>query len=102
MLTAELKKKKQFVKELGDVIVKYQPNVIDVEYEVYENIYGNGFQEFLVITYHGGAKSVRNCNANSFSAIFKEIATKLNTGYYDELDFYKDVQESPNMVLVND
>ena len=43
-------------------------------------------EEYLVVTYHGGAWAARRANINSNSSNFKEIGKLLNGGYYDEVD----------------
>ena len=77
-------------------------NVAKVEYEVYSKNSPNGhdvwYTEFVVVTFVGGAKSVRNISGNSNNATFREIGRLIDGGYYDELEFYKRVKESSDVV----
>ena len=88
MLTPErietLSKKVNFVKALSAVIPAYQTNVESLHYDVFEDEETGYDYEFLVIDYVGGAHSYKNCNGNSISAIFEEIAGMLDSGYYAE------------------
>ena len=88
MLTPErikiLSNKVNFVKALSAVIPAYQTNVESLHYDVFEDEETGYDYEFLVIEYVGGAHSYKNCNGNSISAIFEEIAGMLDSGYYAE------------------
>ncbi len=67
-----------------------------VEYEVYEKEISPGttyFQEFIVVTFNGGAKSVRNVNGNSNMTNLVELGKLVNGGYYDEVSFYEGLEE---------
>lgn len=93
----ELKLKKEFVDALN-VAFQVRPrthSVEKVELEIYSKQITNEYvidhtyyQEFLVVTFVGGAKSVRNANANSNTANFREIGKLIDGGYYAEVDFY--------------
>ena len=52
------------------------------------------YQEYLVITYDGGALGVRSCNGDSFTAIFEELAKMLDGGYYNEVQDLHDCENS--------
>lgn len=43
-------------------------------------------EEYLVVTYRGGAWAARHANINSNSVNFKEIGKMLDGGCYDEVD----------------
>ena len=98
MLTPErikiLSKKVNFVKALSAVIPAYQTNVESLHYDVFEDEENEYEYEYLVIDYVGGAHSYRNCNGNSISAIFEEIAGMLDSGYYEEERDYNVVKSS--------
>ena len=98
MLTPErietLSKKVNFVKALSAVIPAYQTNVESLHYDVFEDEETGYDYEYLVIDYVGGAHSYRNCNGNSISAIFEEIAGMLDSGYYAEERDYNVVKAS--------
>ena len=89
-----LLKKVNFIKELNAVITKYKSSIESIEYRVYETEDGYT-QEYLVITYDGGAMTVRNCNGNSISAIVEELAKYLDSGYYDEVRDLKEFENDP-------
>ena len=98
MLTPErikiLSEKVNFVKALSAVIPAYQTNVESLHYDVFEDEETGYDYEYLVIDYVGGAHSYRNCNGNSISAIFEEIAGMLDSGYYEEERDYNVVKSS--------
>ena len=98
MLTPErikiLSKKVNFVKALSAVIPAYQTNVESLHYDVFEDEETGYDYEYLVIDYVGGAHSYKNCNGNSISAIFEEIAGMLDSGYYAEERDYNVVKSS--------
>ena len=89
-----LSKKVDFVKALSAVIPAYQTNVESLHYDVFEDEETGYDYEYLVIDYVGGAHSYRNCNGNSISAIFEEIAGMLDSGYYAEERDYNVVKAS--------
>lgn len=76
-----LLEKVQFVSELSETISKYQRNVEKVEYKVFD--VNGGIEEFVVITYVGGAYSAIRSNWNSFSSIIRIISNYLDSGDYD-------------------
>lgn len=43
-------------------------------------------EEYLIVTYRGGAWAARHANINSNSVNFQEIGKMLNGGCYDEVD----------------
>ena len=51
------------------------------------------YQEYLVITFDGGAISVRSINGNSDRANFREIGKLIDGGYYDEVELYTSMEE---------
>lgn len=97
-LTQGMKKKVNFVQELNAAIVKVQENVTGIEYRIYQNTerdHENWIEEFLVINYKGGARTVRTCNGNSCSAVLEEIAKYLEHGYYSEESDLKNLERDP-------
>lgn len=72
------------IAELNQVLPKYIDNVESVEYSVFRHKVYKGIQEYLIINYVGGGRTVRNCNGNSFSAILQEVAKYLDSGNYAE------------------
>ena len=100
-MKCNLNNKVKFVNELNNVIPKYKTNVEFIEYRVYEHTEKGWTQEYLVINYNGGSKTVRNCNGNSFSSILQEVSRYLDSGYYDEVDDLKYYENSPNWIELN-
>lgn len=98
MMTKGMEKKVNFVKELSKTIVKVQENVTGIEYRIYQNTEPgreDWIEEFLVIDYKGGARTVRTCNGNSCSAVLVEIAKYLEHGYYSEESDLKNLERDP-------
>ena len=84
--------KVKFVKDLNKVIPIYKTGIKKIEYKVFKcshrtDEFGDQvyYQEYLVITYDGGAIGARSCNCDSFTAIFEELTKMLDGGYYDEV-----------------
>ena len=84
--------KVKFINDLNKVIPAYKSGIKKIEYRVFRYDFFKDefdgktyYQEYLVITYDGGALGVRSCNGNSFAAIFEELAKMLDGGYYDEV-----------------
>lgn len=98
MMTKGMEKKVNFVKELSEAIVKVQENITGIEYRIYQNTkheHEDWTEEYLVINYTGGARTVRNCNWNSCSAVLREIAKYLEHGYYSEESDLKNIESDP-------
>ena len=92
------KEKKMFIDGLNAAfqITPKKHSIMDVKYEVYSKVINNEYvtnhvyyQEFLVVTFDGGAISVRNVNGNSCTANFRELGKLLDGGYYEEVELYK-------------
>lgn len=87
--------KQLFVDKLSYAISNNCGQVINIRYEAYESEDSDEPQEFIVITFKGGAISVRNVHMNSHSAILREIGRLVDGGYYDEVDYYNKLQLDP-------
>lgn len=90
------KRKKAFIDDLSKALrMRACMAVTQVEYEVYKKTENDSdyFEEYLVVTFNGGAKSVRCANGNSYIANYVEIGKLLYGGYYDELPRYKALVE---------
>jgi len=98
----DIRRKILFVTELSDAITKVQPNVIDVNYQVYKNSTNRNTIEVLVVNYAGGARSIRNCTGNSCSAVLMELSRLLDYGYYDEERWFRLIETDPNYLRVFD
>lgn len=81
---------KAFEAELAGSTVK------KVEYEVYTKEFDGTtyFEEYIVVTYNGGAKAVRNATGNSNTANFRTIGGLVNGGYYDEVERYINLENN--------
>lgn len=87
--------KSKVISKLGQ-IMKGHSSVESSEYVLFaKEINGRlVYQEYLVITYVGGAKACRNININSHTANLQEFARLVNGGYYEELDEFKWYEEN--------
>ena len=92
--------KVKFINDLNKVIPNYKTGIKKIEYRVFRQDFFKEkfdektyYQEYLVITYDGGALGVRSCNGDSFTAIFEELVKMLDGGYYDEV---KDLHDHEN------
>lgn len=92
-MTDCIRKKVEFVRELNDAVTKVQPNVASIRYRVLHHRDG-WHEEFLEITYNSDARTLRNCSGNSCSAILREIATYLDHGKYDEVEYFEKLRAS--------
>lgn len=92
------KDKKMFVDNISKAF-EVEPagsTVEKVDYEIYTKEF-NGttyFEEYIVVTYRGGAKAARNATCNSNTANFITIGTLLNGGYYDEVERYMNLESN--------
>ena len=90
------KRKKAFIDDLGKALRMHAgTDVTQVDYEVYQKTENDRdyFEEYLVVTFNGGAKSVSCVNGNSHIANYVEIGKLLYGGYYDELPRHKALAE---------
>lgn len=71
--------------------------VTSVEYEVYRKDMEDGrvfFEEYLIVNFFGGGKSVRVANGNSNTANFRVLGTLIEGGYYDEVRTYETLDDA--------
>ena len=99
--------KVRFVNDLNKVVPTYKTGIEKIEYRVFRCDFckdKNGgqsyYQEYLVVTYDGGAIGVRNCNGNSFTAVFEELTKMLDGGYYDEVQDLHDYEKNDMWIEV--
>lgn len=91
-----LTNKKNFVDRVNYAIAD-QPHVPveKIELQVWsDDPKQEWYDEFIVITYHGGAIAVRTTTGNSNTANFQEIAKMINGGYYSEVKHYREITTS--------
>lgn len=87
-----LEEKKIVFDEMGRAISKALPNIISIELDIFKTDYEKTY-EYIVVTFKGGAISVRNASINSMSANLYEISQLVNGGYYNEVEAYQNLKE---------
>jgi hypothetical protein len=83
-----LEEKKIVFDEMGRAISKALPNIRSIELDIFKTEDGKT-HEYIVVTFKGGAISVRNANINSMSVNLYEISRLVNGGYYVEVETYQ-------------
>ena len=96
----ELRGKVNFVKDIETAVKKVRHDITEIKYEVYERD-GQWVQEWIIIGFQGGAIIARNSNANSVSAIFREIGRYLDGGYYEEVEAYEAMKNNSLWKKIN-
>lgn len=91
MINECLQNKIMFVENLSKAVERSISHVDRISYVVFEDKQRGWTDEFVVVYYRGGAIQARNCNMNSNSAIFQEIANMLNSSqvYPQDTEQYK-------------
>ena len=98
----ELGEKQRFVKNISATLEDGKcGSLIRAELKVFINTESDQYYEYLVVTYRGGAIAVRNCKANSISADLREIAKLANGGYYDEVEWFRELVSKKEVVEVD-
>lgn len=95
-----LLEKKLFVDKLSFALSGNCGQVVDVRYEAYESENDSEPREFIIITFFGGAISVRNVHMNSHSAILRELGRLVDGDYYDEVDYYNRLRHDDKWELI--
>lgn len=94
------KRKNAFIESLNEAF-QTRPSGSSVEsvaYEVYkkdvtfEDRTVTYFQEWLIVNFFGGGRSVRSANGNSNLANFRTLGTLVEGGYYDEVRTYESME----------
>lgn len=90
----ELQNKKKFVADISKVFVKQTryTSVEDIKYDVI--VTDNYIEEFVVVTYFGGAIAAARSTGNSLTAIFRTIGGLLDGGNYDGNQYYTYLKEA--------
>lgn len=87
---AMYQEKKDFIDRISEAFQNTKGSTVEsINYEVYENQEHGWYEEFVIITFFGGAISPFSANGNSNLANFQQIAVRCLGGYYNEVDFYK-------------
>lgn len=105
------KEKSRFIKRLNSALTNPQPKgftASDIRYEVYtvevkdaeENPHPL-FQEWIIITFDGGAISPISVGGNSNSANLRVISENIHGGYYSEERTYETVSTTWKQINLN-
>ena len=86
-----LEEKKIIFDEMGRAISKALPNIRSIELDIFKTEDGKT-HEYIVVTFRGGAISVRNATINSMSVNLYEISKLVNGGYYNEVETYQNLK----------
>jgi len=86
-----LEEKKIVFDEMGRAISKALPGIRSIELDIFKTE-DEEIHEYIVVTFRGGAISVRNANINSMSANLYETAKLVNGGYYNEVETYQNLK----------
>ena len=76
---------------IGLAIAEAIPNIADIHLDVFET--EDEKHTYIVVEFICGAISVRNARGNSITANIEELSKMLNGGYYDEVEYYKNLKE---------
>ena len=93
-----LREKWEFVKNLSRAISGKIPNVEKLEYKAFQK--EEWIQEFVIITFVGGAISPINVNGTSCGGILQSVARHIFGGYYDCVEMYNDYANNPEMMPI--
>ena len=86
-----LEEKKIVFDEMGRAISKALPNIRSIELDIFKTEDGET-HEYIVVTFKGGAISVRNATINSMTANLYETAKLVYGGYYNEVVTYQNLK----------
>ena len=86
-----LEEKKIVFDEMGRAISKALPNISSIELDIFKTENEETY-EYIVVTFKGGAISVRNANINSMTANLYETAKLVYGGYYNEVETYQNLK----------
>lgn len=95
------KDKYDFVRKLNDAVSGNIPNVKKVEYRAFASDKWQILQEFVVITFEGGAISVLPVGATSNSGILRTVGEHVDGGYYELVELYTNLLENPDWREIN-
>ena len=93
----EFEQKKAFIAEFNKALQTISTSIEKVELEEInykpeksDRVFTD---EYLVVTYKGGAIAVRNCSCNSNLANIEAFTKLMYGGYYDEVAEYRQLKE---------
>lgn len=85
----------KFMEKINEAIHEDLNSIENVKLDVFEHP-EYGTLEYLVITFKGGAISVRNCRGNSNLANLEQFTQMCFGGYYSEVRRYEELKEGKN------
>ena len=96
--------KRNFIKDLSKAFENLGSgsSVDSIDYEVYakdvdpETTY---YEEYVIVNFYGGGKSVRTVSGNSNFANFTVLGRLIDGGYYDEIFHYESLKGSEYKLL---
>lgn len=92
----ELINKRNFANRVSAAVAGQCGSITEVRYEAYIHKTKDWLQEWLIVTYRGGAIAVRSQDGNSHSAMLRDLAKLADGGYYDEVKAYREMVSSPD------
>lgn len=92
----ELINKRSFASRVSAAVAGQCGSITEVRYEAYIHKTKDWLQEWLIVTYRGGAIAVRSQDMNSHSAMLRDIGKLADGGYYDEVKAYHEMVSSPD------
>ena len=98
------KEKVAFVSKISDAMTQdTRPikNVDKVDYIIFNHIANPWVEEFVVVTFKGGAISVRTCSGTNCSGILTAVAKLIDGGYYDEVDHFEKLFADDNWKIAD-
>ena len=100
------REKKAFIADIDKAFTQNSKghSVQGITYEVWCKDHGEGgleFMEWIIVSYHGGAKSYIRATANSNTANFRAIGNVLDHGDYSAVDSYCERQRAIGFWKVN-
>jgi len=87
-------------RDIAKAFKRQHTSIIDVQLKIFVHKKNDWHQEYVVVTYKGGAIAVRNNNANSVGATYNNIGQLIYGGYYDEVESYKKYLQSEDWELL--
>lgn len=102
MYTNDFVGKKAMVKDLAEIYkrIKYS-DIADIELKKYRRSKYTTC-EFVLLTWTNGGISTANNAMNSLGATARNVARMIDGGVYENLEWYKEVMDSPDWVEVEE
>jgi len=98
------KNKKAFIDNISKALELSNTTVAKVDYVVLTRysdfLKVDVYYEYVIVTFIGGARSIRHVGGNSDSANFREIGKLIDGGYYDEVEHYEDLLNKEGFTII--